>query len=101
MPNEYGGDAPGHAAAADGGGYPISDLVGALALGRDNNAGGFETACSRPQGSGGRSDMQPPFRLTRAFEETKEPFSSKAEWFSPCRPKSRAAIREPVRTAPG
>ena len=75
--------APGHAAAADGGGYPTSDLVGALAVDRDNNAGGFETACSRRRASGGRSDIQPPFRLTRAFEETKEPSAAKLDGFSP------------------
>ena len=42
VPDEYGHDASRHAASADGGGYPISDLVGAFAVGWDNNAGGFD-----------------------------------------------------------
>ena len=44
MPNEYSDDASGHAASADGGSYPISDLVGAFAVGRDNNARGATVA---------------------------------------------------------
>ena len=37
VPDEYGHDARCHTTSVDGRGYPISDLVGAFAVGRDNN----------------------------------------------------------------
>ena len=43
VPDEYGHDACCHATSVDGRGYPISDLVGAFTVGRDNNAGGLDT----------------------------------------------------------
>ena len=43
VPDEYGHDARRNITSADGRGYPISDLVGAFAVGHNNNTGGFDT----------------------------------------------------------
>ena len=47
VPDEYGDDARRHATSADSRGYPISDLVGAFAVGHNNNAGVLRHASSR------------------------------------------------------
>jgi hypothetical protein len=45
-----------HAASADGGGYLISNLVGAFAIGRDNNGGGLTARAKRKEADRPRAD---------------------------------------------